>query len=113
MRFVLVVLMLCISVPVFAETATLTWTNNATTATGIDIERKGGLCASTNTFEVLVSVGPTVYTHVDTSVQTGLGYCYRVVAKNSGGKAYSNLAELPPLVVAPAAPSQLGVTRKP
>lgn len=114
MRTFIVLFLLCLSVPVFAETATLVWTNNATNATGIDVERKGGLCASTNAFEILVSVGPAVATYVDTSIQPGFAYCYRVAAKNAAGKSpYSNTAELPPLAVAPAAPSLLGITRQP
>ena len=77
----------------------LTWKNNASApsaATAIQIQRStnaGFTTAVTNT-----TVGPTVTTHIDTTVVKGKKYYYRVRAHNGvGNSAWSNV----PNVTAP------------
>ena len=81
------------------KTVSLTWKNNASApsaATAIQIQRStnaGFTTAVTNT-----TVGPTVTTHIDTTVVKGKKYYYRVRAHNGvGNSAWSNV----PNVTAP------------
>ena len=81
------------------KTVSLTWKNNASApsaATAILIQRStnaGFTTAVTNT-----TVGPTVTTHIDTTVVKGKKYYYRVRAHNGvGNSAWSNV----PNVTAP------------
>jgi titin len=58
-------------------------------ATGIDIERS----ADGITFVQIATVGPTVVSYTDTSVQPNTNYWYRVRAFTAGGTSpYSNTA---------------------
>ena len=60
-----------------AAPAILSWTNNATNATGVRVERE--LAGPTLSFTAVGTVGPTVATFTDTPPTVDL-YCYRVLA---------------------------------
>lgn len=55
----------------------LTWVDNSTGEDGFLVERKVG---QAGTYLPLVTLGPNTVTYVDTSVQLGVTYCYRVRA---------------------------------
>lgn len=68
----------------------LAWTNQATDALGLEIERLTG--EGTN-WEALATVGPEVNSYSDDTASPLTGYRYRVRAYNaSGASAFSNLA---------------------
>jgi len=85
----------------------LTWTDNATTETGFNIERS----VDGVNFSALVTVGPRSNTgpvsYTDTTVAVGPTYTYRVAAVNLAGfSTYSNTA-VAALPAVPAAPSSV------
>ncbi len=55
----------------------LTWADNSTAEDGFLVERKVG---QAGTYFPLARLGPNTVTYVDTSVQIGVTYCYRVKA---------------------------------
>lgn len=70
------------------------WSDNATNETGFRVERSsnGG-----KSWSQIAQVGTNVRSFVDTTVNGGKTYSYRVRAFNDGGNsAYSNLAKLRP-----------------
>jgi FtsP/CotA-like multicopper oxidase with cupredoxin domain len=81
----------------------LTWTDNANNETGFIIERAIGAGA----FAQIGTVGANTTTYVDTTVQAGTTYRYRVAAVNvAGNSPYSNTVQV--FVPAPpAAPTNL------
>ena len=66
---------------------TLTWTNRGTTARGIIVERSIGRSGS---FHPLAGLPPDRDRYVDTQVQSGTEYCYRVHAYNAAGASESS-----------------------
>jgi len=79
-----------ISFAASAQQLTATWTNNATHADGIYVDRCAGSdCAG---FSRLTSLPPTATTYTDTGVQPSNTYCYRVGAFNGAGIGWSDKA---------------------
>jgi hypothetical protein len=73
-----------------AAQLTLTWTDNAANESGSRIERR---LQGSGTYTEIDTVGANVTTYLDTTVDAGQGYCYRVRAYNSAGNSgYSNQA---------------------
>jgi hypothetical protein len=74
-----------------AAQLTLTWQDNATNEDGFEVERKTG---TTGTFAPILPLkGPNVTSHTDSSLASGITYCYRVRAFNAAGdSSYSNQA---------------------
>ncbi len=71
---------------------TLKWKDNSKVEDGYVIERKQGEASS---FSVLDSLGKNVVQYVDTTIEAGQIYIYRVQAyKGSAGSEYSNEASL-------------------
>jgi hypothetical protein len=106
--------------PTFAlgATATASWVpaplnaEGSNPATTFHIERKLGTCASTTgTFiEIGTTVG-TVRSFVDTTVQIGVPYCYRMAAGNPSGKSeFSPEVDFIRPLVPPGTPTGLVVT---
>jgi hypothetical protein len=76
--------------PTSAARLTLQWTDTSTNEEGFSIERKTG---STGSFANITTVGANIAFFVDTSLEEGLTYCYRVQAYNAVGvSSYSNEA---------------------
>jgi len=102
--------------PILAHAAqnTLTWVDNSTNETSFKVERTTASsvanCATAGGFTQIATVGPDIVTYVDSSVNEGTTYCYRVRASNTAGdSAYSNIAgRLVPFTI-PAAPANLQV----
>jgi hypothetical protein len=68
----------------------LVWVDNASNEDGFSIERKLG---PTGAFASLAAVGPNAEAYADTSVISGVTYCYRVKAFNAAGESeYTNEA---------------------
>jgi hypothetical protein len=66
----------------------LRWKDDSTNEGGFVVERKIG---QTGTYLLLVTLPPNTTTYVDTAVQSGVTYCYRVKAFNaSGSSGYTN-----------------------
>jgi fibronectin type 3 domain-containing protein len=85
----------------------ISWTNNATNATSILIDR------STDGvhFSQIASVSATVTTYHDTSLNPGKTYYYEVAASNAAGtSAFSNVFQASTLT-APAPPTNLAATK--
>jgi fibronectin type 3 domain-containing protein len=86
----------------------LTWTNNASNATGIAIQR------STDgvNYTAIASLGGSVSSYSDTGLTAGTKYYYRAQASNTAGSsAFSNVATATTAGVSlPAAPSNLTAT---
>lgn len=74
--------------PVFAQQLhiQLDWMDNSANEDGFRVERKLG---QTGNYGSLTTVGPNTETYVDTSVDPGVMYCYRVKAFNSAGESGS------------------------
>ena len=92
--------------PVDPVSIQLTWTNNASNATSILIERSTD---GTN-FTQITSANATTTAYTDSGLTSGLTYTYRVRAANAvGDSTYSNTASAiaPAAPVPPAAPSNL------
>ena len=71
---------------------TLKWKDNSKVEDGYVIERKQGEASS---FSILDSLGKNVVQYVDTTIEAGQIYIYRVQAyKGSAGSDYSNEASL-------------------
>lgn len=69
---------------------TLTWQDNSNDEDDFAIERKTG---TNGAYSQIASVAANVTSYVDTNVTTGVTYCYRVQAVNSGGASdFSNEA---------------------
>jgi len=84
----------------------ISWTNNATNATGILIDRSSDGVS----FTQIASVGPTVSTYHDTTLSPGNTYYYEVQATNAAGNsAFSNVFQASTLT-APAPPTNLAAT---
>jgi len=62
----------------------LTWTDNSTDESGFIVERKIG---QTGTYLQLARLPPNTVTYVDTGVEEGVTYCYRVKAFNASGSS--------------------------
>ncbi len=92
----------CVSFQIGVATAqqiTVSWTDNSPNEDGFTIERKTGLLG---TYAPLTTTDANVTAVLDTSVNTGLTYCYRVYAFNAvGNSAYSNEACGLPDILAP------------
>lgn len=116
-------LLVCLAVPAFGATATLTWTDNSTNEMGFEVQRKAELCAGVaGTWGPLGAVSANVATYADATVAEGAPYCYRVRAWNTvdgtptGTKQYSawsNTAGATIPFSVPAAPGSLGITVAP
>ena len=73
-----------------APKLTLTWQDNSTNENNFVIERMTG---TNGTFAQIAMVASNIVSYVDTSVSSGVTYCYRVDASNSAGaSAYTNQA---------------------
>src|SRR6266498_462740 len=87
----------------------LSWTDNATTEDGFQIERCSG--AGCTAFTQIATVGPNVTTYSNTGLAASTSYSYRVRANNGAGSAaYSNTATATTSLTAPAAPTNLLAT---
>jgi hypothetical protein len=60
----------------------LTWADNSTDESGFIVERKIG---QTGAYVHLATLPPNTGTYVDTGVEEGVTYCYRVKAFNAAG----------------------------
>lgn len=71
----------------------LKWTNTATDATSISVERcRGGACIK---FKAVTQLGGTAISWTDSAVKSGATYRYRVRASNAQGNSpYSNIAKV-------------------
>lgn len=88
----------------------LTWTNNTTIATNIDIERALDVSGAAGTYSVVGTVGASATSYSVTGEQPATRYWYRVRARNaSDASAYSNAVAATTLA-APAAPTALRAT---
>jgi len=86
---VLLVAIICPS-EVRAAQLTATWADNSSNETGFKIERKTG---AAGTFAQIASVGANTTSYTDSSLASGITYCYRVRAFNTAGNsAYTNEA---------------------
>jgi hypothetical protein len=86
----------------------LTWLDNATNENGYRIERCMG--AGCSNFQEVATVGANVTTHTLTGLAPATSYSFRLRAQGaSAASGYSNTASVltPPLVIIPAAPSNL------
>jgi predicted phage tail protein len=82
---------------------TLNWTDNANNETGFKIERSANAGSG---FTEIAQVGANVTTFINTNLQAGTTYFYRVRAYHSAGNsAYSNEASATTLQPAPTAPT--------
>jgi uncharacterized protein (TIGR03437 family) len=82
----------------------LSWTNTASNATSIRIERK----IATGTYVEIASASPVANSYQDTGLGPSTAYSYRVrVQVPSGFSAYSNEATVTTPVALPSAPSNL------
>ena len=89
-----------------ATSINLAWTNNATNATAVLVERS----PNNTTFTQIASLAATVAAYADTGLTTNTIYYYRVRAQNSSGfSAYSATASATTLGT-PAAPTALTAT---
>src|SRR6266540_583665 len=87
----------------------LSWTDNATTEDGFQIERCSG--AGCTAFTQIATVGPNVTTYSNTGLAASTSYSYRVRANNGAGSSgYSNTATATTSLTAPAAPTNLLAT---
>jgi hypothetical protein len=69
----------------------LTWTNTATNATSITVERCAG--STCTAFAAVAQLAATVASFADSAVSSGSTYRYRVYASNATGSSpYSNVA---------------------
>ncbi len=59
------------------------WSDNSTNEEGFIIQRRSGVAD----WEDYATVGANVYSFIDTGVEAGFEYCYRVVAYNNAGAA--------------------------
>jgi len=87
------------------STVNLAWSNVATNATGIEIDRQTGSGA----YVAVTVVSPGTSTFTDAGLAEGTAYSYRVFATNSvGNSAYSNTvsAQTPVLAVTSESPAQ-------
>ena len=71
-------------VPARAAAAQLgiTWTDNASNEDGFVLERR---TTPAGRFQVIVTLGPNATAYLDSTVQSGASYCYRVHAFNQAG----------------------------
>src|SRR5207249_580138 len=86
----------------------LTWTNNASNATGVAVKRSmDGI-----NYTVIATVGSSVTSYSNTGLTAGTKYYYRAQASNAAGlSAFSNVAAATtPSLSLPAAPSNLTAT---
>lgn len=103
----LALLLIAISSPAWAATATLTWTDASTNTLSYGVERMTGPCSATGGWTVIATVTAPTKTYADSSPVFNTAYCYRVQGVNNAGvSGYSNLAPFAPPAVAP---SGLGV----
>jgi hypothetical protein len=71
----------------------LSWTDRAANETGFKIERKEGVCSSTNPWAEITIKGANVTTHTDNGLIAGTAYSYRIRAYNAAvNSAYSTCA---------------------
>jgi hypothetical protein len=78
------------SVSVTPAQLTLTWQDNSNDEDNFAIERKTG---TTGTYSQITLTATNTISYADTSVTSGVTYCYRVQAVNSAGaSAYTNEA---------------------
>ena len=81
---------LCCPWETFAAELTLTWTDTAASETGFRIERR---TEGQEDYQWIATLGTDAVSYVDTPVEMGKSYCYRVQAYNPGGVSdYSNEA---------------------
>jgi hypothetical protein len=90
----------------------LGWIDNSVNETGFKIERKLGICSSTNSWTQIATKGTNVTTHTSKGLTSDTTYSYRVRAYNAdGNSAYSNCASAKTEVEgSPNAPSYLRAT---
>ncbi len=96
-----------VATAVSSATINLSWTDNATTETGYEIERStDGI-----NFVKIADVPANATTYQSTGLNPATRYFYRVRAVNQGGgSAYSNIADATTADVPPAAPARLAAT---
>lgn len=81
---------LCCPWETAAAELTLTWTDTAASETGFRIERR---TEGQEDYQWIATLGTDTVSYVDTTVEMGKSYCYRVQAYNPGGVSdYSNEA---------------------
>jgi hypothetical protein len=79
-----------LGLPAFAQQfeIQLAWVDNSANEDGFHVERKVG---GTANYAALTTVGTNTATYVDTAVDAGVTYCYRVKAFNTAGESgYTN-----------------------
>jgi|KBSMisStaDraftv2_1062788.scaffolds.fasta_scaffold433162_1 hypothetical protein len=80
----LVIAFLLITQPLLAAQVNLTWRDNSTNEKGFNIQRK--LFAEPVTaYSNIATTGPNTAAFIDSTVQVGVVYCYRVNAFNDSG----------------------------
>lgn len=110
-RAVLIIFLLAAPTLVEAGANRLQWQDNSANEANFHIERKTAACGGSEAFAEIAAVGANVTTFLDTAVQEGVTYCYRVAASNPAGtSAWSNEADRTVPFVVPAPPSSLSVT---
>jgi len=99
------------SVSASAQAIGLSWKDNANNESGFEVQRKLG---STGTWTSLTELAGNAVTYVDSGLQYGILYCYRVRAFNTAGNSgFSNEAcasIVQPPQPAPTSPTELKVT---
>jgi len=93
----------------FAAQLTLTWIDNSNNEAEFQVERS--LTGTSLSFSQIAKPAVNAITYIDTTVNEGISYTYRLRACNSAGcSAYSNNASGTPAITIPAAPSGVSVT---
>jgi len=70
-----------------AASITLNWSDNSNNESGFRIERKTG---SIGSYTQIANVAANIRSYIDSTVNTGITYCYRVRAYNSTGESPSS-----------------------
>lgn len=79
--------------PTSSSSIVLAWKDNSTNEKGFRIERKSGVCGSTNSWSQIKTVGTNATTYTNTGLTPNTTYSYRVRAYNqAGNSSYSNCA---------------------
>jgi len=116
-KLIVLLSLLFMSTPLFAQTNTLTWdfpVVDESRTTTFNAERKTGTCAAVGTFAEIGTVLKTLRSYSDTGLAEGSTYCYQVRAVGPGGpSAYSNQVARTIPFTAPPAPSNLRVVGGP
>jgi hypothetical protein len=76
--------LLILASPLLAAQVNLTWRDNSTNEKGFNIQRKLFL-EPASAYATIATTGPNTAAYIDTTVQVGVVYCYRVNAFNDSG----------------------------